>query len=138
MALKLFLISLSMIFLFGVSQANSFLENANLLHKASEVQRARFYRKSFKSYDANKDGFVTSDEFDNVKSETLPSAFASTINVGMSKALEKFDREGGKWRQIGIDLEDYKRSMKEKLAEVSNALKRIGLDNFYVVNIEIF
>ena len=124
-----------MIFLVGISQANSFLENANLLHRASEDQRIRFFRTSFKSYDANKDGFVTSDEFTNVESETLPSAFASLINVGMSKALEKFDREGGKWRQIGIDLEDYKRAMKEKLGEVGNANKQNGLSNFYVVNI---
>ena len=134
MALKLFLISLSMIFLFGVSQANSFLENANLLHRATEAQRITFFRTSFKSYDANKDGFVTHEEFANVESETLPSAFASLINVGMRKALNKFDREGGKWRQIGIDLEDYKRSMKEKLGEVSNASKRTGLSRFYVSN----
>ena len=140
MALKLFLISLSMICLLGVSQADSFVENGNLLYKASPGQRARFYRNAFKSYDANKDGFVTRDEFDNVNSETLPNnlRFASLINVGMSKALKKFDREGGKWRQIGIDLEDYKRSMKEKLSEVSNASKRNRLNNFYVVNIEIF
>ena len=158
MALKLFLISLSMICLLGVSQAhfetlvsypvvsktetkpNSFVENANILHKASPGQRARFYRNAFMAYDANKDGFVTRDELDNRSSETFPNnlRFASLVNVGMIMALKKFDREGGKLRQIGIDLEDYKRSMKKKLSEVSNALKWIGLNNFYVVNIEIF
>ena len=140
MALKLFLISLSMICLLGVSQADSFVENANLLYKASASQRARFYRNAFKAYDANKDGFVTRDELDNRSSETLPNIlrFASLTNVGMSKALKKFDREGGKLRQIGIDLEDFKRSMKEKLSEVSNASKMNRLNNFYVVNIEIF
>ena len=140
MALKLFLISLSMICLLGVSQADSFVENANLLYKASASQRATFYRNAFKSYDANKDGFVTRDEFDNKNSETFPNnlRFASLIRVGMSKALKKFDREGGKLRQIGIDLEDFKRSMKEKLSEVSNASKMNRLNNFYVVNIEIF
>ena len=140
MALKLFLISLSMICLLGVSQADSFVENANLLYKASASQRARFYRNAFKAYDANKDGFVTRDELDNRSSETLPNIlrFASLTNVGMSKALKKFDREGGKLRQIGIDLEDFKRSMKEKLSEVSNASKMNRLNNFYVVNIDIF
>ena len=139
MALKLFLISLSMICLLGVSQADSFVENANLLYKASASQRARFYRNAFKAYDANKDGFVTRNELDNKNSETLPNnlRFASLTNVGMSKALKKFDREGGKLRQIGIDLEDFKRSIKEKLSEVSNASKMNRLNNFYVVNIEI-
>ena len=132
MALKLFLISLSMICLLGVSQADSFVENANLLYKASASQRARFYRNAFKAYDANKDGFVTRDELDNRSSETLPNnlRFASLTNVGMSKALKKFDREDGKLRQIGIDLEDYKRSMKKKLSEVSNASKMNRLNNF--------
>ena len=150
MALKLFIISLSMICLLGVSQAhfetlvsypvvsktetkpNSFVENANILHKASPGQRARFYRNAYKSYDANKDGFVTRDELDNKNSETLPNnlRFASLTNVGMSIALKKFDREGGKLRQIGIDLEDFKRSMKKKLSEVSNASKMNRLNNF--------
>ena len=150
MALKLFLISLSMICLLGVSQAhfetlvsypvvsktetkpNSFVENANILHKASPGQRARFYRNAFQAYDANKDGFVTRDELDNRSSETFPNnlRFASLVNVGMIMALKKFDREGGKLRQIGIDLEDYKRSMKKKLSEVSNASKMNRLNNF--------
>ena len=72
MASKLFLFSLIMVFLLGFSQVNlkkKILENANFLgmakslNPASEDQMIRFYETSFKSFDANKDGFVTSDEF---------------------------------------------------------------------------
>ena len=36
---------------------------AKLWNQASEDQKIRFYETSFKSFDANKDGFVTSDDF---------------------------------------------------------------------------
>jgi hypothetical protein len=61
-----------MIFLLGFSQANltkkilkniNFLGMAKLWNQASEDQKIRFYETSFKSFDANKDGFVTSDDF---------------------------------------------------------------------------
>ena len=72
MAFKLFLFSLIMIFSLGFYQANltkkilkntKFLGMEKLLNQASEDQKIRFYETSFKSFDANKDGFVTSDEF---------------------------------------------------------------------------
>ena len=72
MASKLFLFSLIMIFLLGFSQANltkkiiennNFLGMAKLLNQASEDQKIRFYETSFKTFDENKDGFVTSDDF---------------------------------------------------------------------------
>ena len=137
MAFKLFLFSLIMIFSLvfltkKILKNTKFLGMEKLLNQASEDQKIQFAKSFFELYDANKDGFVTRDEFDNKNSETLPNnlRFASLTNVGMSIALKKFDLEGGKSRQIGIDLEDFKRSMKKKLSEVSNASKMNRLNNF--------
>ena len=67
MAPKLFLISLILIFLVAVSQAKRpHLEFFKLLNQASEDQKIQFLKTSFEFYDANNDGFLTSDEYDNV------------------------------------------------------------------------
>jgi len=110
-----------MICFLGVSQANSFVENANLLYKASASQRARFYRNAFKAYDANKDGFVTSDEFANVDFETLPRSFASLVSLAMTEALSQFDNEhknGNDHNKVRITFEDYEDALKRKLEQI--------------------
>ena len=130
MASKLFL-SLIMIFLLGVSQARNhpakkILENINfhgmakLLNQASEDQKIRFFKTSFESFDANKDGFVTSYEFGNVDSDTLKRPFTSLINEAMTEALNKFEQEhenGIDPTKIGITFEDYKNALKRKLEQ---------------------
>ena len=129
MVSKLFLL-LIMIFLLGVSQAKhpakKILENINfhgmakLLNQATEDQKIRFFKTSFESFDANKDGFVTSDEFANVDSETLKRPFTSLISEAMTEALNKFEQEhenGIDPTKIGITFEDYKNALKRKLEQ---------------------
>ena len=135
MASKLFLFSLIMIFLLGFSQANltkkilentNFLGMAKLLNRASEDQKTRFYETSFESFDANKDGFVTSDEFDNVDFETLPRTFASLVSLAMTEALIQFDNEhknGIDHTKVGITFEDYKDALKRKLEQTNDKKK---------------
>ena len=119
-----------MVFLLGISQANhpakkilkniNFLGMAKLLNQASEDQKIRFFKTSFKSFDANKDGFVTSDEFANVDSEILKRPFTSLISEAMTEALNKFEQEhenGIDPTKIGITFEDYKDTLKRKLEE---------------------
>ena len=130
MASKLFLFSLIMIFLLGFSQANltkkiiennNFLGMAKLLNQVSEDQKIRFYETSFKSFDANKDGLVTSDEFDNVGSETLSRTYASLVSVAMTEALIQFDNEhknGIDHNKVRITFEDYKDALKRKLEQI--------------------
>ena len=123
-----------MIFLLGFSQANltkkiiennNFLGMAKLLNQASEDQKIRFYETSFKTFDENKDGFVTSDEFDNVDFETLPRNFASLVRVlsglTMTEALIQFDNEhknGIDHNKVRITFEDYKDALKRKLEQI--------------------
>ena len=91
MAPKLFLISLIMIFLVGVSQAKRTNLELAELNQASEDQKIRFFKVSFGLYDSNQDEFVTSDEFDNVDLGTIP--FNSLIRETMMEALIKFEQE---------------------------------------------
>ena len=125
MAPKLFLISLIMIVLMGVSQANrTYLEMAKLLNQASEDQKIQFAKSFFELYDANKDGFVTSNEFDNVdfgilsfKPVTISLPF---IEESMKEALIQFEQEhenGIDPTKIGITFEDYKNALKRKLEQ---------------------
>ena len=60
-----------MIFLVRVSQAKR-KDFFKLLHQASEDQKIQFAKSSFELYDANKNGFLTSDEFDNMDFGILP------------------------------------------------------------------
>ena len=69
-------------------QTNLELAELNL---ASEDQKMQFFKASFKLYDSNKDGFVTSDEFDNVDFGTLP--FNSLIRETMTETLIQFEQE---------------------------------------------
>ena len=74
MAFKLFLFSLIMIFSLvfltkKILKNTKFLGMEKLLNQASEDQKIRFYETSFKSFDANKDGFVTSNELNIVDFE---------------------------------------------------------------------
>ena len=109
-----------MIVLMGVSQANrTYLEMAKLLNQASEDQKIQFAKSSFELYDANKDGFVTSDEFDNVDFQTLP--FKSLIMETLMEALNQFEQEhenGIEPNKIGITLEDYKDALKRKFEQI--------------------
>ena len=130
MASKLFLFSLTMIFLLGFSQANltkkileniNFLGMAKLLNQASKDQKIRFYETSFKSFDANKDGFVTSDEFANVGFETLARPFADLVSLAMTEALIQFVIEyknGIDHTKVRITFEDYKDALKRKLEQI--------------------
>ena len=93
---------------------------AKLLNQASEDQKIRFFKTSFESFDENKDGFVTSDEFGNVDSETLKRPFTSLISEAMTEALNKFEQEhenGIDPTKIGITFEDYKNALKRKLEQ---------------------
>ena len=133
MAPKLFLISLIMILLMGVSQANrTYLEMAKLLNQASEEEKTEFAKISFEIYDANKDGVVTSDEFDNVDFGILsfkPVKLSLTlIEETMKEALIQFGQEhenGIEPTKIGITFENYKDALKRKLEQVSQAKRTI-------------
>ena len=87
--------------------------------------KIRFYETSFKSFDANKDGFVTSNEFDNVdfgilsfKPVTISLPF---IEESMKEALIQFEQEhenGIETNKIGITFEDYKDALKRQLEQI--------------------
>ena len=95
MALKLFLISFIMIILLQVSQTKpskeniDFLQMDNVLNQASEDQRITFFINSFKSFDANKDGFVTSNEIKIVDFETSQLPFAYLAIDAMTEILKQ-------------------------------------------------
>ena len=104
----------------------------NVLNQASEDQRITFYRNSFKSFDANKDGFVTSNEFninidflqkDNVKHfvdfETY-HPFAYLENDAMTEILkQKYKIWGYYPTKIAITFKDYKEALEKKLEEIN-------------------
>ena len=100
---------------------SNFLGMAKLLNQASEDMKIRFFKTSFKSYDKNKDGFVTTDEFATAELEFKNHAFASLISWAMSEALNQFeeDHENGiDPTKIGITFEDYKNALKKKLEQI--------------------
>ena len=124
-----------MICLVGVSQAKrTNLEMAKLLNQASEDQKIQFAKSSFELYDANKDGFVTSDEFhgfvtsdefDNMDFGILPFKSLTIslpyIRETMTEALIQFEQEhenGIEPTKIGITFEDYKDTLKRKLEQI--------------------
>ena len=89
------------------------------LNLASEDQKIQFFKASFKLYDSNKDGFVTSDEFDNVDFGTLP--FSSLIRETMTASLIQFEQgheNGIEPNKIGITFEDYKDTLKRKSEQI--------------------
>ena len=118
MALKLFLISFIMIFLLGVSQTNHSKENVNylqmakVLNQASEHERIKFFRSSFKSFDANKDGFVTSNEFNIVDFETTRLPFGYLANDAMAEVLRNDPTK------IVITFEDYKDALESLVEQI--------------------
>ena len=120
MALKLFLISFILIFLLGVSQINPESRNlrlAKVLNQASENDRIKFFRISFKSFDANKDGFVTSNEFDNVDFD-LGFDFDYLASEAMTEAFIHKNENGVDPTKIGITFEDYKDALKKRLEQI--------------------
>ena len=136
MAPKLFLISLTMIFLVGVSRAKrTNLEMAKfrkLLNQASEDQKIQFLETSFESYDANDDGFVTSDEFDNMDCGNLyynSKVFCLPyIREAITEALIQFEQENGiEPNKIGITFEDCKDALRRQLEQIY-AKKRTNLE----------
>ena len=80
-----------MIFLVGDSQAKRTKLELAELNQASEDQKIRFFKVSFGLYDSNQDGFITSNELDNVDLGTLP--FNSLIRETMMEALIQFEKE---------------------------------------------
>merc|ERR550534_2562401 len=97
---------------------SNFLGMAKVLNQASEDMKIRFFKTSYKSYDKNKDGFVTTDEFATAELEFKNHAFASLISWAMTEALNQFeeDHENGiDPTKIGITFEDYKNALKKKL-----------------------
>ena len=98
MASKLFLISLTMIFLLRSYQANSrkepltYFEIAKLLNRASEDQKIKFFQISFKKADENKDGFVTSKEFANTDFGNL--RYKYFVIGAMKKAFIQKHKDG--------------------------------------------
>ena len=130
---KLFLISLIMIFLVRVSQAKR-KDFFKLLHQASEDQKIQFLITSFDFYDANNDGFVTSDEFDYVDCGNLWfGSFVSClpyIREAITEALIQFEQEdenGIEPNKIGITFEDCKDALRRQLEQIY-AKKRINLE----------
>ena len=134
---KLFLISLIMIFLVRVSQAKR-KDFFKLLHQASEDQKIQFAKSSFELYDANKNGFLTSDEFDNmdfgilpIKSLTISLYSLPYIREMMMEALIQFEQEhkdGIEPNKIGITFEDYKDTLKRQLEQIYGKSKRTILE----------
>ena len=117
MASKLFLISLTMIFLLRGYQANSrkktltYFEIAKLLKtKASEDQKIKFVQISFKKADSNKDGFVTSKEFANTDFGNL--RYKYFVIGAMKKAFIQKHKDGNEPTGIRITFEDYKEALK--------------------------
>ena len=123
MAFKLFLFSLIMIFSLvfltkKILKNTKFLGMEKLLNQASEDQKIRFYETSFKSFDANKDGFVTSDEF--TDSNLFCDSFALIVSLAMTEALIQFDnkhKNGFDHTKVGITFEDYKDALNRKLEQ---------------------
>ena len=60
--------------------------------QAPEEGKIHFFKKSYKSYDENKDGFVTTDEYYKMELESdFERGFDSLISWGMTKALIQFE-----------------------------------------------
>ena len=123
MASKLFLISLTMIFLLRGYQANSrkktltYFEIAKLLKtKASEDQKIKFVQISFKKADKNTDGFVTYKEFANADFGTL--RYVNFVIGAMTKAFIQEQKNGIEPARIKITFEDYKEAFKRMLDQV--------------------
>ena len=123
MASKLFLISLTMIFLLRSYQANSrkepltYFEIAKLLKtKASEDQKINFFQISFKLADANKDRFVTFKEFANTDFGTL--RYKIFVVGAMTKAFIQKQKNGIEPARIKITFEDYKEAFNRILDEI--------------------
>ena len=91
---------------------------AKVLNQASEHERIKFFRSSFKSFDANRDGFVTSNEFNNVDFETLQLPFAYLASEAMTEALIQENENGVDPTKIGITFEDYKDALKMRLEQI--------------------
>ena len=91
MALKLFLISFIMIILLQVSQTKPSKENIDFfqMDQATEYQRIKFFWNSFKSFDANKDGFVTSNELYIVDFKTSQLPFVYLAIDTMTEILKQ-------------------------------------------------
>ena len=88
--------------------------------QAPEEGKIHFFKKSYKSYDENKDGFVTTDEYSKMELE-FGSGFDSLINWGMTKALIQFElnREKGiDTTKIGITFDDYQDALEKKLEHI--------------------
>ena len=102
-----------------VSQAKRTIIELAELNLVSEKQKIQFLKASFELYDSNKDGFVTSDEFDNVDFETLP--FNSLIRETLMEALNQFEQKhenGIEPIKIGITFEDYKDALKRQQDQI--------------------
>ena len=115
MASKLFLISLTMIFLLRGDQANSrkepltYFEIAKLFKtKASEDQKIKFLQISFNLADENKDRFVTSKEFAKTDFGTL--RYKYFVTGAMKKAFIQEYKKG--IEPARITFEDYKEAFK--------------------------
>ena len=116
MASKLFLISLIISQAKLTNENMNFLGPANLLNQASEDQKNNFFKTSFDHADANKDGFVTSDELD-FETSTLPFAFL--ISGAITEAMIQFEHENEiDPTKIGITFQDYKDALKRKLEQI--------------------
>ena len=104
-----------------LTDTSTFLGMAKVLNQASEDMKIRFFKTAFKSYDKNKDGFVTTDEFATAELEFKNHPFASLISWAMTEALNLFEEEhenGIDPTKIGITFEDYKDALKRKLEQI--------------------
>ena len=116
MASKLFLISLTMIFLLRSYQANSrkepltYFEIAKLFKtKASEDQKIKFVQTAFNKADENKDGFVTSKEF--AKTDFGNLRYKYFVTGAMTKAF--IQEQKNEPANFKITFEDYKEAFEK-------------------------
>ena len=123
MALKLFLISFIMIILLQVSQTKHSKENIDFfqMDQATEYQRIKFFWNSFKSFDANKDGFVTSNELYIVDFKTSQLPFVYLAIDTMTEILKQKYKVWGYYpTKIAVTFKDYKDAMERKLGQINS------------------
>ena len=104
--------------------------------QAPEEGKIHFFKKSYKSYDENKDGFVTTDEYYKMELESdFERGFDSLISWGMTKALIQFelDREKGiDTTKIGITEKDYQDALEKKLEQIDGKISKMICQDCFI------
>ena len=97
--------------------------------QAPEEGKIHFFKKSYKSYDENKDGFVTTDEYYKMELESdFERGFDSLISWGMTKALIQFELD----RKIGITEKDYQDALEKKLEQIDGKISKMICQDCFI------